>query len=46
MGFGFRDEHGFQLLLCIMRVRRVCVTSASEWCVGVRIVVRWGIDEG
>ena len=29
-----------------MRVRRGCVVSASEWCVGVRYVVQWGIGVG
>ena len=50
MGFGFRDEHGFELTvgeeLLYMRVRRECVPSASEGCVGVSSVVRVDIGKG
>ena len=49
MGFGFGDEHGLQFTIgwriAVHESEKGWVTSASEWCVGVRYVVQLGIGE-
>ena len=41
MGFGFRDEHGFEFTVgCRITALEGKETSASEWCIGVSSVVR------